>query len=278
MSTLLNRTVFGSLYVGLVLWAILSLQTTPIVFLIVFSVFVFIGICEYTVLAEVNRTRPLRTILDGMAAVYLFVTYLLPYFVTSYDTPRGAFVPYYLYLAYIFVRAIYSDRELMPDQLAKIIFGQLYVVVPLCCAGLLGAVGQAFHISPLLIACVCIWSNDTGAFLAGSGLGKRPLFPSVSPKKSWEGFWGGMFASVAAAIILGSYLSETSIPLWQLTLIGIVVSVASTWGDLFESMLKRQAGVKDSGSIIPGHGGILDRIDSMLFVFPALYILHWLIF
>lgn len=277
MSSLLKRAIFGLLYVGLVLWALLTVTTTPVVFLSVFSLFIFVGIWEYSALVEVNRTRPLRTILDGMAGVYLFVVVLLNFFI-PYSVPQGAIVPYYLYLAYIFVRAIYSDRELMPSELAKIILGQLYIVCPLYCAGVLGASGRVFDISPLLIACVCIWSNDTGAFLAGSSFGKTRLFPSVSPKKSWEGFWGGMLASVASAIILGYWVSSTPMPIWSLTLMGIIVSVAATWGDLFESMIKRQAGVKDSGCIIPGHGGILDRIDSMLFVFPAVYILHWFVF
>lgn len=277
MSSLLKRAIFGSLYVGLVLWALLTVSSTPVVFLSLFSLFIFIGICEYSVLAEVNRTRPLRTILDGIAGVYLFVVLSLPHFSLEY-TSSGAVVPYLLYLAYIFVRAIYSDRELMPSELAKVVLGQIYIVGAIHCASLLGASGRSLNISLLLIACVCIWSNDTGAFLAGSTLGKTPLFPSVSPKKSWEGFWGGMLASISAAIILGYYLSSTPLPIAHLALVGIVVSVAATWGDLFESMLKRQAGVKDSGHIIPGHGGILDRVDSMLFVFPAVYILDWFIF
>lgn len=277
MSTLLKRAVFGSLYVALVLWAILSLTTTPIVFISVFSLFIFIGIWEYSDLVGVNRTRPLRTILDGMAAVYLFVVQGLPFFMPEYNM-AGMHIPYMLYLAYIFVRAIYSDRELMPAELAKIIFGQVYVLGAILCASLLGAAGRNFDISPLLIACVCIWSNDTGAFLAGSTFGKTRLFPSVSPKKSWEGFWGGMVASVVAAVLLGYWISATPLPITSLALMGIVISVTASWGDLFESMLKRQAGVKDSGNIIPGHGGILDRIDSMLFVFPALYILSYFFF
>ena len=100
-------------------------------------------------------------------------------------------------------------------------------------------------------------------------MGKHKLFPSVSPKKSWEGFFGGLVASaVAAGLLLG----------WEQAYYGVLISIIATWGDLFESMIKRSVGVKDSGSILPGHGGILDRIDSLLFVLPFMAFLQWIIY
>ena len=130
---------------------------------------------------------------------------------------------------------------------------------------------------------VMIWLNDTGAFLVGSAIGSHRLFARLSPKKSWEGFFGGFAFSIIAGYLAHSLLPEyfAGYSANALGLLGAIVSVISTWGDLFESMIKRQMGVKDSGNLIPGHGGILDRIDSLLFVAPATFIfvsVHFLLY
>ena len=117
-----------------------------------------------------------------------------------------------------------------------------------------------------------IWMNDTGAFLVGCTIGKHRLFERISPKKSWEGFWGGMFFCVMTGVGYYYLISEVPATINSLPffiILGIIVSVFATFGDLVESMFKRSVGVKDSGNLIPGHGGILDRIDSLLFVIPA---------
>lgn len=114
------------------------------------------------------------------------------------------------------------------------------------------------------------WLNDTGAFFAGQRFGRTKLAPILSPKKSWEGFAGGMAASVATAL-LGVPLLGLPIELWQGALLGVVGAICGPLGDLAESMIKRQIGIKDSGHLIPGHGGMLDRIDSMLFTGPLMY-------
>lgn len=122
----------------------------------------------------------------------------------------------------------------------------------------------------ILTTFILIWLNDTGAFCFGCTLGKHKLCERLSPKKSWEGFWGGFGCCVIAGALLAQW---AGLPSWWVgALFGVCVSVLSTWGDLFESQLKRTAGVKDAGNLIPGHGGILDRIDSLLFVAPALFI------
>lgn len=145
------------------------------------------------------------------------------------------------------------------------IFGVLYVGLPM---GLLNLVIGHNADAPAAILCtlILIWLNDTGAFCVGSLLGKHRLCERLSPKKSWEGFWGGLFFCVAFA---AGYAAVCGLPIVKCAAFGLVVCVFSTWGDLFESLLKRSAGVKDSGNLIPGHGGILDRIDSLLFVAPA---------
>jgi phosphatidate cytidylyltransferase len=131
---------------------------------------------------------------------------------------------------------------------------------------------ERFIFSPAIIIgfFLLVWANDTGAYLFGITFGKHRLFERISPKKSWEGFFGGMVIAVIAAWFLAGWLGVVERQDWIIT--AIIVSVAGTYGDLVESMLKRSTGVKDSGSIFPGHGGFLDRFDSTLIAFPLVYL------
>lgn len=115
-----------------------------------------------------------------------------------------------------------------------------------------------------------MWANDTGAYLTGISLGKHKLFERISPKKTWEGFFGGLIIAIAAAWLLSGWLGVVGRLEW--IIIAVIVSVAGTYGDLVESMLKRSNGVKDSGNILPGHGGFLDRFDSTIMAFPLVYL------
>ena len=262
MSNLVKRTIFGSLYVSLILAALLLLE--HLLYMVVFGLITFLATWEWSNLVSTHRLFPLRRISDSAAAVYLF-------WATHEIADKGAehsffLIPYVGYLLYILVRSIYSERQVMPTDLAKVFFGQIYVGVFLSIANIFYTDTETLLI--LLTIFVAIWANDTGAYLAGSSFGRPKLFPSVSPKKSWEGFFGGLIAAViASGLLLG----------WEQSYLGVFISIAATWGDLFESMIKRSVGVKDSGNIIPGHGGILDRIDSLLFTLPAVAFIRWVI-
>ena len=129
----------------------------------------------------------------------------------------------------------------------------------------------------LLFTILVVFAADTGAYLVGRAVGSRPMAPNISPNKTWEGSIGGFASAVAAALVLG-LVFDLGIPAWQQAVIGGVVGVVAQWGDLMESKLKRIADVKDAGSIIPGHGGSLDRLDSMLFALPAVYYLLTTVF
>lgn len=121
-----------------------------------------------------------------------------------------------------------------------------------------------------------IWCNDTFAYICGKLLGKHKLYEKISPKKTIEGFVGGLIFTQIAAVIIFKYTDiQASLPFWLL--IGLGISVIGTIGDLVESKYKRQAGIKDSGSIMPGHGGILDRLDSILFAAPFLFLIYKII-
>ncbi|OGO04027.1 MAG: hypothetical protein A2Y73_01425 [Chloroflexi bacterium RBG_13_56_8] len=121
----------------------------------------------------------------------------------------------------------------------------------------------------VILALLSTWISDTGAYFVGSVWGKRPLAPHISPRKTWEGALGGLITSIASVVPLGYFLLDLKVG-WGLTL-GVLVFLAATLGDLSESMIKRQVGVKDSSNLIPGHGGALDRMDSLLFVIPVVY-------
>ena len=148
---------------------------------------------------------------------------------------------------------------------------QVYIGVPMMLMVLLA---ELMHPHVLLALFFLIWINDTGAFLVGSAVGRHRLFERISPKKSWEGFFGGLIFTVAASAAFGHwcnhfFLGTAWMSLWGWMGLGLIVTVFATWGDLVESMIKRDLKIKDSGNIIPGHGGILDRIDSLLLVLPA---------
>lgn len=201
----------------------------------------------------------------------------------------SAYAPYpffFLWVAWLIGRlilTIYSRHQHPEKVFAVDMAAQCYVAFPLC---LLVAAALALQTlfdtcMPILAVFIMIWMNDTGAFLFGSTFGKHRLFERVSPKKSWEGFWGGLFCSVATGAVIG--LTPTGLsadgegnPVLFWTLAGVVVSVASTFGDLFESVIKRNLHLKDSGNLIPGHGGILDRIDSLLMVIPAMILFFYI--
>ena len=130
------------------------------------------------------------------------------------------------------------------------------------------AVGRDWLLSAVLI----VFATDTGAFLVGRTVGSRRMAPNISPNKTWEGAVGGLSLAVVAALGLGLALDLTT-PRWQLVVIGATVGVVAQCGDLFESKLKRLSNIKDAGSIIPGHGGVLDRLDSVVVSMPAVYYL-----
>ncbi|MDE7411768.1 MAG: phosphatidate cytidylyltransferase, partial [Paramuribaculum sp.] len=156
-------------------------------------------------------------------------------------------------------------------RMAFTIMSLVYIAFPMACTVV---VYHLFGPQMTLFVFVLVWLNDTGAFLVGSAVGSHRLFARLSPKKSWEGFFGGVLVCIIAAWIVSGFSGVFAyVPGWMYMVLACGVSVLATWGDLFESMLKRNVGVKDSGNLIPGHGGILDRIDSLLFVMPGVLVL-----
>lgn len=274
MSTFTTRLISGTVYVALIVLVLLLSMVWGLWILL--SFFAVAGIIEFNRLTGINRPYIFRIVLDCAAAVWLL--YATAQYGMAISHGLAIFLPYLLYLLYVVCRSTFLPHQAMLPSLSNSLIGQLYIAVPLALTIRLTLVVDPFSSMTqfdgllLLAIFIFIWVNDTGAYLVGSRWGKRRLAPSISPKKSVEGSIGGLLLVLLSAVVLRLLLfPELS---WlRILLIATVVAVFGTIGDLFESSLKRQAGVKDSGKLIPGHGGILDRIDSLLLAVPAVYLL-----
>lgn len=184
--------------------------------------------------------------------------------------------PLIIWIAIMVMRGIeelYINSAKPLHNLAHSYMSQIYIGVPLAIMSMI-----AFWLNPMIVLAIfiLIWLNDTGAYLVGCTIGKHRLFERISPKKSWEGFFGGLFFCVGISILFNYFcnnffgMQEIEANVWIWLGMGVIVTVFGTWGDLIESMIKRNLNIKDSSNLIPGHGGILDRIDSLLLVLPAL--------
>ena len=274
MSTFTTRLISGTIYVALIVLVLLLSMVWGLWVLL--SVFAVAGIIEFNRLTGVNRPYIFRIVLDCAAAVWLL--YATAQYGMAISHGLGIFLPYLLYLLYVVCRSTFLPHQAMLPSLGNSLIGQLYIAVPLALTIRLTLEVDPFSSMTqfngllLLAIFIFIWVNDTGAYLVGSRWGKRRLAPNISPKKSVEGSIGGLLLVLLSAVVLRLLLfPELS---WlRILLIAAVVAIFGTIGDLFESSLKRRAGVKDSGKLIPGHGGILDRIDSLLLAVPAVYLL-----
>ena len=218
----------------------------------------------------VQVSRPLMIV----GSCYLFFAFWL-------DSLTGfsmlvLFAPYLLFLLFCYIRELFSNNGDPISNLGAMVLSQAYVVLPLSLMNLLAfshfdsfSASAPFYAIPLTLY-VFIWLNDTGAYLSGTLLGKHRLYPRISPKKSWEGAIGGALVTMASAVVVARICPFLTV--WQWVGMARVVVVFGTLGDLTESMIKRHIGIKDSGHILPGHGGILDRLDSMLFAIPAVIV------
>lgn len=161
-----------------------------------------------------------------------------------------------------------EPMERLPQAVSSVVLGWLYCGLLIAT---LVAVRIRFGVPWVILAFVVAWANDTAAYFAGHSLGRHPFFPRISPKKTWEGFAGGILGSVVGALAVLWLLRPAGLGVGGSVVVGLGSAVLGPLGDLAESMVKRAAGVKDSGRTIPGHGGLLDRIDALLFVAPWIY-------
>ena len=279
MTNFIIRTLTG---IAIVAIQVLCTYYSPISLAALFLLFAALTVNEFlkitSTLQGVKISRPIIII----ASCYLYFVVWLNC-ITDWMS-ISLFLPYLLFIIYCFIKELYTRNTNPIANLGIITLSQLYIALPLSLINVIAFNsfdvynGQHdFYTIPLAIY-IFIWINDTGAYLSGSTLGKHKLFPRISPKKSWEGSIGGALLTIISAWGISHIFTFLSV--WQWIGMAITVVVFGTFGDLTESMFKRQLNLKDSGTLLPGHGGILDRLDSMLFAIPSvltyLYILSLL--
>lgn len=274
MKNFIKRTLTGILFVAVLVGCILY---TPTTFGLLFALITGLAVWEFGTLINQSGQAVINRPICGLAGVYLFLAVMG----FSENLFGGeVFVPYLIMLIYLLVAELYLRRPNPMNNWAYTMMSQLYVALPFALLSVLYFYpvqmmqGEALTVgvTPMLPLSVFIflWASDSGAYLVGSLMGKHRLFERISPKKSWEGSIGGGVLALVAAWALWYFFPI--MPLWQWIGMALVVVVFGTWGDLVESLLKRQLGIKDSGHILPGHGGILDRFDSSMLAVPAVVI------
>jgi phosphatidate cytidylyltransferase len=258
MKDILVRSATGAIFISIVIGSLVYSAWSA---LLVMGVFAAIGLWEYQRMLQTEQggPHPFFTLLSG-----LVIYGLLGYNWLVSSTPLSLVFVGIFPIILMFLE-LYRNQSQPLQNVALTFFSWMYIIAPLFILvymrGDEGMAGSLYPIGMLLI----VWTNDTFAYLFGRFLGKNKLFPRISPKKTWEGTLGGvLFALIAGALI--AYFSNQSYLLWLVA--SLVIAPAAIFGDLFESMIKRSLGIKDTGAIMPGHGGILDRFDAVFFAAP----------
>ncbi len=267
---LVTRAGAGIVYILIILLGVLGGRFS---FLAVFAAILGTGLFEFYRMVEKDTSHAISKIFNIILGELIFISvFLYLENITAYALP----VMILVYLLILIASAVFIRRHDILHGIIYSVFGQMYITMPLSLLMLLSnfyqnsLAGEGYDWVPILALFVFIWVNDTAAYFIGSLTGKHKLIEHISPKKSVEGFIAGIFFTLLASLVFAALYPEFSRSLW----IGFaaVVSLFGTLGDLFESLIKRTCAVKDAGNLIPGHGGILDRIDSLLVAVPAVYL------
>lgn len=272
MKNFIQRTLTGIIFVSIVLASIYfqaDYRALTNLFILVMS----FGLHEFYTMVNKGFNVQVPT-------AYLMFCGLLLYGLIGSSYEENTIVPLIFAVLYIvsitglFIFELYRKKEQPIHNLAFSVLGQVMVALP---CGLINLIAIPEQIYWVFAIFVLIWLSDTGAYLVGCTLGKHKLFERISPKKSWEGFFGGCLFAIGGAMLLWHLFTTvwpiaTATTWWQWLIFAFIIIVFGTYGDLCESLLKRATAVKDSGNILPGHGGILDRFDSLLLCIPIVYI------
>lgn len=262
MNETLTRTLSGAVYIII----LVSCAWFPLSFVALFGVFLVLAVFEFCELTALPKALPLTV----AAVLYLLCT-LLP---MSAQT-EWALLALTIFVSIRLVSFLFSNRLIALDKLTKYVYLIGYAILPIVFITKIPFENGDFRPEIIISIFVLIWANDTFAFLVGKGFGKHKLFERVSPKKTIEGFVGGWLFALVFAVPIAIWLTNESIGFWLV--VATIASYFGTLGDLVESKFKRIAGVKDSGRIMPGHGGILDRLDSVIFVAPFVFLFYQIV-
>ena len=271
MNETLKRLLSGVVYVALL---IIATSYSANSFFLLFSFFLLIAIYEFCQLVHINKILP---ILIGVSAYCL---------ATQFKTNKTNDILILIATLFVSIKCLlllFNSKREKIDKTSKYIYLIGYVILPFILISKIPFSYNIFRPKIIISIFILIWTNDTFAYIVGKSIGKHKLIERISPKKTIEGFFGGMLFSIIAGILISKfyfepkpYYQNTSLLIW--TISAIIISVFSTLGDLIESKFKRIAGVKDSGTIMPGHGGILDRLDSIIFASPFVYLFYQILY
>ena len=274
LKTFTTRTLTAAVFVSVLLSCVFFNYTSFSTLFLVVSIW---GLYEFYQLSEKLGAKPYK-IIGLTAGTFVFCQAILvnsesTTLIDSSDLMTICISLFFL----VFVFALFDKKPNTVLNLVYTITGIVYTVIPFTLLLHIACFNDGINLAPtphynfhyVLGIILLIWISDVGAYMVGSFIGKHKLFERISPGKTWEGTIGAIILTVGCSYIISMWYPELALKHW--IVISILVSVFGTLGDLIESMLKRQAGVKDSGKIMPGHGGILDRFDSLIFVSPFVY-------
>ncbi len=271
MNNLVLRTLTGIVFVAVLIGGTLY---SPVTFTLLFAAITGLTVWEFSTNVNNHAGASVNRIINTTAAVYLFLAFAG---FCAELTPSKAFIPYLISIIYLPISELYLQKRDPLKNWGYAFASQIYIALAfsLLCT-------LTFRYDPMcnkvafepiypLAVFIFLWTSDTGAYVSGSLLHKRfpaKLFERISPNKSWVGSIGGGVLCVVVAVVLWHFFPDR-LNLAHWIGLGLVVCVFGTWGDLVESLFKRQLGIKDSGHILPGHGGMMDRFDSALLAIPA---------
>ena len=271
MKNFIVRTITAVFFVAAVVSCFLRAEAMVLLFALVTGLTVW----EFTGLVNDRDNITVNRMICTVAGVYFFFA------MAGYNagiTAASIFIPYLVTLIYLLVAELYLKQKDPVNDWAYTMMSQLYIALPFSLLNVLAfrSVGSDItysYLAPLAVF-VFLWVNDAGAYICGSLLGKHKLFPRISPGKSWEGSIGGGILVMLVAVLIWHLTEQYGVNdrgrrAIEWAGLGLVIVVFGTWGDLIESLFKRTLGIKDSGNILPGHGGMLDRFDSSLLAIPA---------
>ncbi|WP_255594464.1 phosphatidate cytidylyltransferase [Pontibacter sp. HSC-14F20] len=259
LSNLQQRLIVGVLGAALFIGGIIFSEWT---FFILFLGLTVLGTLEFYRLAGTAGIKA-NKVYGTLLAAAIFISVFL---IDKAYMPVEVLYLFLPALFLIFVLELYRKESQPFTNIAFTILGVLYIAVPFSLLQLLGYLQGEYRWQPILGLLLLIWSADTGAYIAGKNFGRNKLFERISPGKTWEGWAGGVILTIIVSWVLSMFFLD--LELYQWIGIAIIVSVFGVLGDLVESLLKRSLGVKDSGTLLPGHGGILDRFDSLVLAVP----------
>jgi len=272
LSNILQRTITGVVFVFLI---VLTIHFGHIYFSALFLIVNIIAMWEFYSLIEKKDVTANKY--AGIAAgTFLFASNAL---IALDLAPRAVLHINFIAIFLIFLFELYRKNKHPFSTIAFTFFGILYIAVPFSLMNYFPNPAQesnVYHLEILMGFFILVWVNETFAYIVGISIGKHRLFERISPKKSWEGAIGGGIMCLVAAFVISYFYTQITHIDW-LIIAGIVI-VFGTYGDLFESMFKRSIDAKDSGVLLPGHGGVLDRFDGVFMAAPFVYVYLLLIF